>query len=181
MHMKHMAFIFLVLLTFQCRQKEENYLTQFPGKSEGTSSLLKEHRNLLSQMQPLTSYTDSTGQVAITLYELMQHHFSEEENYVLPPLAALPLLVSGQSQQQTEELLLLTEKFKTQLSHINAEHQMIKVLLEELNQIAARDGHPMPVGFEEDLHRHAQMEEEIFFPASILVGEYLKLQHVKKK
>jgi hypothetical protein len=149
---------------------------QFPGKPEGPSSILEEHKNLLNQMQAFTTYRDSTGQVARTLYELMQHHFEEEEDFVLPPLAVLPLLASGQLPDQTEELLLLTEKFKAQLAHMNAEHQMIKAHLEELKQVAAYEGHSIPAGFEKDLHRHAQMEEEIFFPASILVSEYLKRQ-----
>ena len=175
--MKHLACAFLVvLLTFQCRQKEDTYIMQFPGTPEGPSSIVNEHRNLLNQMQGFTSHIDSTGQVATKLYELMQHHFQEEEDFVLPPLAALPLLASGQIPDQREELILLTEKLKTQLPHMNAEHQMIKALLEELKHVAAQEGHSIPAGFEEDLHRHAQMEEEVFFPAAILVVEYLQRQ-----
>lgn len=147
---------------------------QFPVKPEVPSAILKEHTDLLSKMQALTSFMDSTGQVARKLYDLMQHHFEEEEDFVLPPLAVLPLLASEQFPERHEELLLLTEKLKTQLSHMNAEHQMIKVHVGELKQAAALEGYSIPAGFEENLHRHAQMEEEIFFPAAILVGEYLK-------
>lgn len=126
--MKHLTCtLFFVLVTFQCRRKEDTYTMQFPGKPEGPSSLLNEHKTLLNQMQAFTSYSDPAGKVAGTLYELMQHHFEEEEDFVLPPLAVLPLLASGQLPGQRGELLLLTEKLKAQLSHMNAEHQMIKV------------------------------------------------------
>ncbi len=175
--MKHLVFtLLLALFSFQCRQKNETYITQFPGKPEVPSTILKEHTDLLSQMQAFTSFKDSTGQVARRLYEVMQHHFGEEEDFVLPPLAVLPLLASGQVPERHEEILLLTEKLKTQLSHMNAEHQMIKVHVGELNQAAANEGHSIPAAFEENLRRHAQTEEEIFFPAAILVGEFLKLK-----
>jgi hypothetical protein len=179
--MKQLAFaLIFALFIFQCRQKNETYITQFPGKPEVPSTILKEHADLLSQMQAFTSVMDSTGQIARKLYEVMQHHFQEEEDFVLPPLSVLPLLASGQFPERHEELLLLTEKLKTQLSHMNAEHQMIKVHVGELKQAAAHEGHSIPAAFEENLHRHAQMEEEIFFPAAILVGEYLKQKSNRK-
>lgn len=33
-----------------------------------------------------------TGRAAVKLSDLMQHHFKEEEDFVLPPLGLLPLL-----------------------------------------------------------------------------------------
>lgn len=72
----------------------------------------------------------TSGWVAIKLNELLQHHFKEEENYVLPPLGLLPLLANEKLPENSNEVISLTEKLKSQLSHISAEHQMIKAFIQ---------------------------------------------------
>jgi hypothetical protein len=39
-----------------------------------------------------------------------------------------------------------------------------------------KENHPEITEFEKALHKHASEEEEIFFPAAFLVGDYLKLK-----
>lgn len=106
----------------------------------------------------------------------MVHHFKEEEDYVLPPLGLLPLITNGQLPEQTHEILLLTEKLKTQMSHLNVEHQLIKAYMDELMKAATKDNHPEVIEFEKELHIHANIEEEVLFPSAILIGEYLKIK-----
>lgn len=168
--------LLLVLFTSQCRPKEENTITQFSGKPEVPSSIKAEHQYLLDKIYKISLFQDSTGRVAIKLNELMQHHFNEEEDYVLPPLGLLPLLSTGKLPEQSKEVIVLTEKLKSQLSHMSAEHQLIKAFMDELILVASKENHPEIIEFEKEIHKHANTEEEILFPTAILIGEYLKLK-----
>lgn len=168
--------LLLVLFTSQCRPKEENTITQFSGKPEVPSSIKAEHQYLLDKIYKISLFQDSTGRVAIKLNELMQHHFNEEEDYVLPPLGLLPILSTGKLPEQSKEVIVLTEKLKSQLSHMSAEHQLIKAFMDELILVASKENHPEIIEFEKEIHKHANTEEEILFPTAILIGEYLKLK-----
>ena len=48
--MKHFGYLLLILLFFnQCRNKEENIITQFPGKPEVPASLKEVHKHAKSE------------------------------------------------------------------------------------------------------------------------------------
>ena len=59
--------------------------------------------------------------------------------------------------------------------HLNVEHQLIKAYLDEVI-VAAKENHPELIAFEKELQKHAKTEEELYFPTSVLIGEYLKLK-----
>ena len=139
------------------------------------SSIKTEHDSLLARLQVITLFQDSTGIAAKKLLELMEHHFREEEDFVFPPLGLLPSLASGEISEKREEVIQLTEKLKSQLAHMSVEHQLIKTYMNDLEQAARKDNHAGIIAFIHDVNKHATIEEEIYFPAAILVGEYLKL------
>jgi hemerythrin superfamily protein len=56
------------------------------------------------------------------------------------------------------------------------EHKAIVRALDELGRAAAAEHHPDVRRFVEDLTAHAQTEEQVLYPAAILVGEWLKLK-----
>lgn len=175
--MKHYYYILLLaLFIFQCRHKEENTATHFSGKPEVPSSIQKEHENLLNRIHMLTLLEDSTGLAARKLHNLMQHHFTEEEDFVLPQLGLLPLLASGKLPDQSKEVIQLSEKLKSHLSHLSVEHQLIKAYVDELKQVATKENLLEIIEFEKELQKHADTEEEVFFPSAVLIGEYLKLK-----
>ena len=55
------------------------------------------------------------------------------------------------------------------------EHKAILVALRHLKEAAQRAGHADIVAFAEQLALHAQTEEEVMYPAAVLVGRYLRL------
>lgn len=167
-------FTITILFLSTCKPKEETVEIIFNNKPEVPNSILKEHEHLLESMRKITLYPDSTGTAAIKLYELMLHHFREEEDYVLPPLGLLPFLTDGNIPENSKDVILLTEKLKSQLTHMNAEHQMIKAYIEELLLIAKKEQQVEILVLEKEIHKHAVTEEEVNFPAAILIGEYLK-------
>jgi hypothetical protein len=75
-----------------------------------------------------------------------------------------------------ESILAKTEVLKAELPRMLAEHKAIVAALRKLLQAATAEGHTGFASFAQKLILHAQMEEEILYPASILVGEYIKLR-----
>jgi hemerythrin superfamily protein len=57
-----------------------------------------------------------------------------------------------------------------------SEHKAIVQALNELGRAAKAEGHPAVSRFVEDLTAHAQFEEQVLYPAAILVGEFLRLK-----
>lgn len=178
--MKNLFFILLLIFLSQCKPTADDLNTQFPSKPEVPSSIKITHVYLLDQIHKMTLFKDSSGRVAIKLEELMQHHFKEEEDCILPPLGLLPSLANNQIPEQSKDLILLSEKVESQLNHMSAEHQMIHAFLEELKQASDKESLPEIIEFENEVIKHATSEEEVFFPTSILIGKYLKLKLVIK-
>lgn len=108
----------------------------------------------------------------------MQHHFKEEEDFVLPVLGLLPSLTTGNLPDQSKEVIQFCEHIRTQLQHLTVEHQLIKAYMDELMQVAKNENHPEVMVLEQELQNHAKTEEEVFFPSALLIGEYLKLQPI---
>jgi len=57
-----------------------------------------------------------------------------------------------------------------------AEHQEIVTALGTLTSAALDEGHNEYARFAQKLILHARTEEEVLYPATILLGEYLKLK-----
>jgi hypothetical protein len=55
-----------------------------------------------------------------------------------------------------------------------AEHQAIVAALNELREAAARTGRSEIVAFAEALVEHARTEEEVMYPAAVLVGQVVR-------
>ena len=177
--MKNLLYLFLLFFLIQCKPKENQLFTQFPNKPEVPSSIKETHASLLEQIHKITLYNDSSTPIALKLEELMLHHFKEEENFILPPLGLLPSLANGKLPEESKDIILLCEKMKVQMDHMSVEHQMIKVHIDELKQVSKKENLAEIIEFEKEVIKHAISEEEVFFPAAILVGEYLKLKTVK--
>jgi hemerythrin superfamily protein len=65
---------------------------------------------------------------------------------------------------------------KLKHSELEHEHKAIMIGLERLIAAAKNEDKPAVVDFAERLIDHARMEEEIIYPASVLIGEYLALK-----
>ncbi len=174
--MKNFLNLLLLAFTFQCQPKATHTTTQFQGKSEVPSSLKNTHQELLQQLHQFTLIKDGSAPFALKLEELMLHHFTEEEDFILPPLGLLPSLANGKDPEDYKEIMALSEKAKLQMDHMSAEHQLIIAYIGELKEASTEENRPAIIQFEKEVAKHAVSEEEVYFPASIMVGEYLKLK-----
>ncbi len=68
------------------------------------------------------------------------------------------------------DVLALTDRLKEDLPQMLAEHQAIVVALEKLSAAAKNAGMTEYVEFARMLELHARTEEEVMYPAAVLVG-----------
>lgn len=72
------------------------------------------------------------------------------------------------------EVLAPTDRLQAEWPAMLAEHQAIVAALQQLSQAAQRAGRDDHVVFAADLVQHARMEEEVMYPAAVLVGDLVR-------
>ena len=143
------------------------------------STFRLEHELLNSELARAMKFQGRTAVAAVAVAQLMHPHFVKEEEYVLPPLSLLPELAQGQITPEMQPVTAMTNRLKVQLQAMRNEHRAIISALKDLADAAEKEGHPELVDFAQRLMEHAQMEEQITYPAAILVGEFIKLKLAK--
>jgi hypothetical protein len=147
---------------------------------EGTAipaSLSVEHRELRATLDATTKLPGTTGMAAFRVAELMHEHFTREEEFAMPPLGLLRPLAEGAGVPRTAAAAIaMSDRLKADWPIMLSEHKSIREALAVLAVEARVENRPEVLRFVDTLTLHAQQEEEILYPAAILVGEYLKLQ-----
>jgi hypothetical protein len=135
-----------------------------------------EHNELHADLVAATQAGGRTGEAAMAVARLLHDHFVKEEEYALPPLGLLKALVEGGAEQEVAEVVAMTDKLEAELGTMLSEHKQIVGELAKLIEAAKAENRPAVVHFAERLMLHAEAEEEVLYPAAILVGRYLKLR-----
>jgi hypothetical protein len=138
------------------------------------ASIRFEHESLHRELADVSLETGKVGDAARSLAQLMHPHFLREDEYAMPPLGLLARLARNEVSPDMAEALPLVARLKEELPLMIEEHRAIKGALAQLETLAAEDGKTEIVDFAQRLALHARTEEEILYPAAILVGEVLK-------
>ncbi|NLE74898.1 MAG: hypothetical protein GX604_09780 [Actinobacteria bacterium] len=141
---------------------------------ETPRALKVEHDALHDTLRRATKESGALGAAAVTVAELLHPHFVKEEEYALPPLGLLGELARGQVTPEMSSVLALTDRLKAELDNMLAEHKEIVAALAELSAAATESGKEEYVEFAQALTLHAQAEEEVTYPAAVLVGEFVR-------
>ena len=136
--------------------------------------LQDEHEALHERLRQATEAGGEIGEAAKTLARLMHPHFVKEDEIALPPLGLLVALSRGETNAEMAAVLELTDRLEAELPQMLAEHRSIVDALSKLREAAERAGRDDIVGFAEALVEHAQTEEEVMYPAAILVGQVVR-------
>ncbi len=137
-------------------------------------SISEEHAQLHEVLERATREDGALGMAARDVMEVLHPHFVKEETFALPPLGMLTL-TGERSEEDIRGVIDLTDKLAGEIPQMVEEHMVIGKALEVLSQRAEEAGRKEYVTFARDLMHHARMEEEVLYPASILVGAYLRL------
>ncbi len=135
-----------------------------------------EHNELHAELVKGTKERGKLGEAAKDVAKVLHSHFVKEEEYAIPPLGLLQPLARGDISSSMQEVLVMTDKLKAELPNMLDEHRQIVAALETFAAIAKKRKKFKYVRFAEKLRLHAEMEEEVTYPASILVGEFVRMK-----
>jgi hypothetical protein len=134
-----------------------------------------EHQELHDELERATEAGGETAAAAREVIRVLDPHMLMEAEYAIPPLAHLPRLARGDFHPDMIRILRRTDTLLAELPRLLDEHERIVLALQDLLRVATRERHPGYADFARRLIHHAQMEEEILYPAAILVGEHIRL------
>ena len=133
-----------------------------------------EHEELHANLVKATREPGAVGEAAREVARVLHPHFVREEQFALPPLGLLAQLMREGATEEMAEVLPMTRRLKAELPQMLAEHKQIVGALEQLRAAARAAARPEVEHFAEALVLHAQTEEQVMYPAAILVGELVE-------
>ena len=136
----------------------------------------EEHHALHEELEAAIKAGGKTGEAAKLVEERLAPHFKKEEEYALPQLGLLSELAEGKVSADANKAIELSDKLKAELPKMLEEHKGIVEALEGLKRAATEEKSEIGLKFVETLSHHAVNEEQVMYPAAVLVGEYLKLK-----
>lgn len=143
-------------------------------------SLRTEHEVIHSALEEATKAPGRVGAAAKELAAVLDPHFKRENEIALPPLGLLAPLAAGERPAGMEAALAMTDALRKELPRMLEEHKRIRGATEKL-RAAAREAKALAQEqFAEDLAQHARTEEEVLYPAAILVGDIIRGRMARK-
>lgn len=143
-------------------------------KLEIPKPLQVEHEELHATLVKATKEPGAVGEAAREVARLLHPHFVREEEFALPPIALLADIALRGVTPQMAEVLPLTRRLRAELPAMLAEHERIVAALEKLRAAARGSELAEYERFADALVLHAQTEEQVLYPAAILVGEHVE-------
>ena len=137
-------------------------------------SLSDEHDELRSELQLAMRVDGPVGEAARAVASELSLHFAKEDEHVLAPLGLLAEVAQGKVTPEMVAAIAMADSLKAAFPEMRAEHKRIRTSLERLRRTADQEGRPRIAAFAERVMRHARTEEEVLYPAAILLGEYLR-------
>jgi hypothetical protein len=135
-----------------------------------------EHDLMRQQLARAVAEGGRTGNAAEAVVQALHPHVVKEEDFALPALGLLRHLVGGRISPVMRGVIVMTDRLKAQYEQMLADHTRIVAAVQELAEAATQESKLEYVGFSKRLLLHMQTEEQLLYPAAILVGEYLKLR-----
>ena len=141
---------------------------------EVPESLTEEHHELFHELREVASDNSPTGKAVKELLVVLEPHFEKEEETAMPLLGALRPLSEGKAIPSPSEAMSLRMKFASDYPKMLKEHSQVKELIERVRATAAKDGNTRAAAVMDKLELHAKVEEEVLYPAALLVGVFAK-------
>jgi len=137
-------------------------------------SIAIEHGELHEALAGMAAEPGEMAAAARDLERALAPHFKREEQIATPPLGLLPALAKGDATAEMRSILPMTDALERELPQMLREHEVIRRALTKFRTAAERNGRQDYMRFAANLAAHAREEEEILYPAAIVVGRYVK-------
>ncbi len=139
-------------------------------------SLRLEHLKLREQIYALSKENNDLGVSLRPVMEIFYAHALKEEERVFPALEVLPLLAESKIIDSMRSLKGIADEMKAGLyEELLEDHKAILEPLKKISRSALDQGRMEFVEFAERFILHAQMEEEMLYPAALVTAEYFQL------
>jgi len=165
-----------------------SFYAQSSGSTEAhvTSSQIRippamraEHAEIHGQLVAATKAPGKVGEAARKLAAILDPHFEREEQIALPPLGLLAPLSRGEFAPGMREVLPMTDALRAELPRMLEEHKAIHAATVQLGDVAKAEGNPAVERLADVLKGHAANEEEVSYPAALLVGDVVRARLAK--
>jgi hemerythrin-like domain-containing protein len=134
-------------------------------------SLREEHEAFVDGLKSRSTSKDETGVALRRLLKLLEPHVEKEDELVLPLLGALQGMAAGRSPDSPTTTMRSYEKYAGQYASMFAEHEPIRQALKRARTAARKEGHEDVVEILDALAHHSRVEEEVLYPAALLIGK----------
>jgi iron-sulfur cluster repair protein YtfE (RIC family) len=135
-------------------------------------SLKSAHEGLHAGLKRAMREPGRSGDAARRLMQVLDGHMMREEKFALRPLGLLKALARGETPAELADAAQLVQDFKAEMPQMIEEHRQIAELLRVLAREAETEGKHEYLELAEDLIQHAHLEEDVLYPAAMLVGKY---------
>ena len=155
---------------------------QTPVK-EGTTARLEvprtvraEHEMLHLTLMEATKAPGRVGTSAQALAAVLEPHFLREEQMAMPLLGLLAPMAAGATVPDAvaAQARTMSETLRREMTSMLDEHKKVEAAVNALRQAAVAERTTKFQQLAEDLARHAQLEEDVMYPAAVLVGDLLR-------
>jgi hypothetical protein len=138
------------------------------------ATIREEHEEIRAELASAAKLAGRTGLAARALAALLQPHFDREEQIALPPLSLLGPLSRNERVTSAAWVLPMTDSLRREMPRMLRDHVAIRAATQRLATVAQAEGQPTVVRFADKLTAHARTEEEILYPAAIVVGDLMR-------
>lgn len=134
-------------------------------------SLKEEHEMLVDGLKGHSTQKDQTGAALRQLLRLLEPHVEKEDEFVLPLLGSLTSVAAGAPLEDPKAVMRSYEKYSTQYDLMFTEHLPIRQAIKKAIRAAQKEGYLDVVETLDALAHHSRVEEEVLYPAALLVGK----------
>ena len=133
-----------------------------------------EHAEIHEELVRATKLSGPVGEAARSLAAILHPHFVREEEIALPPLGLLAPLARGEPTAEMRDVLVMTDALRAELPRMLEEHEAIRAATARLGAVARTERDERVAELARKLELHARSEEEMFYPAAVLVGDIVR-------
>ena len=156
------------------QQHEHAAVPRGTGNLEIPGSLRVEHAAIHEELQRATRAPGRVGLAARRLALVLHPHFVREEQIALPPLGLLLPLSREAKPAGMTDVLPIIDSLRLELPRMLEEHRTIREATLRLLEAARAARNTRVARLAEELALHARTEEEVLYPAAVLVGELVR-------
>jgi hypothetical protein len=143
-------------------------------KCRGEAALKQDHDELRAELAKATMEFGELGEVAKQVAKLCLPHFEIEEQVVFPLFSIVGDVTDGNVLAGIDAIHDLVNRFNEQREDLGKQHHAMIRAIESLWQIACEEGNEAVISLVHDLKSHEAMEEEVLYPAVLLIIKYAR-------